>query len=467
MFDCDLKETNDPLSLEVLAKPSEMERIQKFLTITNSSVSYQLKKLREKLSRWKDSPWVNEEMFEAAEAELKELKADEKEELFVEIDGKIYIPAGFFYIGRSRDLMINDKIKPVFHDGLRYYQKEAIDAMLQYKRNQIQLPTGMGKSRIIASLALSANEADMRCCIIVPSEYLVGQTVKVLEELGMDVTGASGKRIPKLGTKNLVVTAGSAKKFVSSYHTVIIDENHHISAHTYRDIAEASRECYAFWSLSATPFRADGLDLVINALSGPLSYRYDIKRGIAEGWLNDVDIYAIKMKAGVEISSKSLATSAYKKIFKNKVIFAELFKMVSKSLDNKKKPIIVFKTVLAGREFQKFCKGKIDFDVATGEYKKPLIDFVKGDTNILVACDKLVAEGLDLVEADTLYLLTQHASDITTYQTLGRILRKKEGKPKSLVVDIQLGDFKQFAGTAIKRNKVYSQITDNFKIIGI
>ena len=113
----------------------------------------------------------------------------------------------------------------------------------------------------------------------------------------------------------------------------------------------------------------------------------------------------------------------------------------------------------------------LTFQVAHADKKKskspkyPLIQFNKGETKLLVACDKLVSEGINIPDATLLLQLTQHSSDVTTYQMAGRILRKSEGKELAIIIDFVTMGYAQFERAAEKRLKVYQYLTEDVKVV--
>jgi superfamily II DNA or RNA helicase len=98
--------------------------------------------------------------------------------------------------------------------------------------------------------------------------------------------------------------------------------------------------------------------------------------------------------------------------------------------------------------------------VANANYKKPLNDFKEKKTQLLIATDKLVSEGIDIPSVDTLFLVTQHGSNVITFQAIGRILRKGSEK-KPMVIDIEVKGFDQYERSANKRLAIYQEIADN------
>ena len=455
-----IEPTDTVLRLKVTGPYTSRLRMKEYLTLTNSSVTWQIREAKKKLIEYRskgipdDSKWSQFQI-----QKLNELIPSETEELYFDGGDHLIIPAGFYYLApNSSPFMVNTEVKPYYLDHLRDYQKQALSKILEYKRGVLHIATGGGKSVVLTSLAISLVKAGKRVMVVVPSDYLVGQLYKTMAEHHDSVTAAGGGRNQKLGSDILVVTAQSAKKYASSYQAILSDEGHHNPAQTWQDLMTANPDIEYVYSCSATPERSDGLDLLINALSGNIKYTLTVRDAIEGGWLCKPLIYQIKVSNDERFSGNAL--KAYKALVQTPQIFGLIRNKIVAAMAKGHKPIVIFKTVIACNAFKKFAK-ELNFQVAHGEYKKPLYDFAKGEADLLVACDKLISEGVDLPHASFLIIATQHTSAITSYQAVGRILRKAPGKEQAIVIDIAVQDFKQYLNASKKRLAIYKEICDD------
>jgi superfamily II DNA or RNA helicase len=465
------------LSLFIDGDYPVLQKLRSYLTIRNDAIGYKIKKANEAIIFWKmrgGDPYA-EGKLEQINNELVKLREDYEQIFFEDTDEGLVIPAGFWYVCDKveNDIHLNTEVKTRHVAGSRDYQIEAVNEAMKYKRSTTVLATGLGKSRVILNMTLSLVKAGKRVFIVVPTEYLVGQILDTIKPHHDSITAVGGKRKhPKLGTDVFVCTAQSTLKYISPYDAVIIDESHHSSATTWLNIFMASEAADYCYNLTATPFRADGMDLAIHAFGGPTVYEKGVRWGIDNGWLSPCKIYLATVrptdKNGVVMTfpDTAMAASVYKKMTINSDVFSYLETQVKRMLDAGKKVIIVFKTVAPGVAFRKFCKKSIPFDVADSSFKKPLDDFRNGLINILVSNDKLISEGIDIPSADVLFLLTQHSSAVISYQTVGRVLRKSPGKEHAIIVDVFTPGFKQFETAREKRIKVFKDITDEVIVIG-
>lgn len=458
-----IEATDSTLRIKVTGPRSALDRLKQYLTITNTSVSWQIREANKKLLANRVRGISDDSTYSQYHLkQLAELLPLETEKLYFDEGTHLILPAGFFYLAKNATDFMDGRVKPYYLDKLRDYQKRAVMQALEKKRGVVQSSTGTGKSLMIASLCLSLVKAGKRVCVVVPSDYLVKQTYEVIKAHHDSTTMAGGGRHPVLGSDILVVTAMSAKKYISSYQALAIDEVQYQAASTWQDLVIAAEDAEYVYGFTATPFRSDGLDLVINAYCGPVVFEYSARQAIADGWLTKPSIYCVEINTDLKFSGT--AQKAYRALVCTPEVFSFIEKKINGAIANGNKTILIFKTVVAANLFKKYAK-TLSFDVAHADYKKPMDDFADGSVNLLVACDRLVAVGVNLPTADVLILATQHSSDVLSYQSVGRVLRLSKDKENATVIDICVNGFSQFENGAKRRRRVYKEITDNvFKV---
>jgi len=474
-FNLTAKKCEIPQLLEIVGDSSEIDKLNKKLTLTNKSVFFQQKKANERLEYWRMrynaevgvNGFASDYTLDKVR-ELEKLISNLSESLhrcyLYHSEGKWYVPAGFWHlVNKVEDDVHLSGIKPYILDTLRDYQKESVEEMLKYKRATGVLATGLGKSLIIASICMSFVKAGKRVFIVVPTDYLVGQVYETVKQFHNSVTAAGGGRHPKLGADIFVCTAQSAIKHIGDFNCVVVDECQHVPANTWEELMGAADKCEYVYNLTATPFRTDGLDLAIHASGGPTVFERDVKWGIDNGWLTKPKVFRIIINTGKEFSDKSMATTAYKHLTGHKSVLNLVKNQIEKAVASGRKVMVIFNTLDPAHKLRKLCEKTVPFNVADANFKKPLHDFQKGESNILVATAKLISEGVNIPDASVLILLTQNSSDAITYQAVGRVLRKSEGKKDAIIIDVTTEGYKQFANASLKRLAVYSKITDEIK----
>ena len=151
---------------------------------------------------------------------------------------------------------------------LRNYQEDAVQATLEHFRRTtdpavIVLPTGAGKSLVIASLA---QKAKGRVLVIAHVKELVEQNHEKFESYGEEA-GIFSAGLNRKDDQNKVIfssiqsLAHAQRSFFSDFTLVVIDECHRVSMESdtqYRKVIDAlqeseSRSCIL--GLTATPYR--------------------------------------------------------------------------------------------------------------------------------------------------------------------------------------------------------------------
>lgn len=174
----------------------------------------------------------------------------------------------------------------------RPFQREALAAWVAARgRGVVVLPTGAGKTH----LAVLAIEQKRRSTlVVVPTLDLVRQWYDLLRtSFGVDVgvIGGGEHRIEPL----TVTTYDSAylhmENIGNRFGLVVFDECHHLPGESY---ALSARQCLAPFrlGLTATKERADGRDVLLDDLVGPVVYKKDIVE-LAGQYLAEYDVQTL------------------------------------------------------------------------------------------------------------------------------------------------------------------------------
>lgn len=151
---------------------------------------------------------------------------------------------------------------------LRPYQREAVDKTLQHFRRScdpavIVLPTGAGKSLVIAELAAMARG---RVLVLAHVKELVEQNAEKYNSYGLDAgifaAGLKRKQVDKKVTFASIQSVGAnLERFERAYSLVVVDECHRISldedSQYQRVLAKLQQlnPAVKILGLTATPFR--------------------------------------------------------------------------------------------------------------------------------------------------------------------------------------------------------------------
>ena len=186
--------------------------------------------------------------------------------------------------------------------SLRWYQKEAVDATwLSCKAGNnplICMPTGSGKSWVIAELARQVRELwNGRVLMLAHRSELIEQNAEKMQILlPNEPTGVNSAGLNKRDVRNNVLCAGIQSVWKSSdkigeRNIIIVDEAHLIpndNKGMYRrflsELAQTSPK-HKVIGLSATPYRLKGGELTDGDIFDEICYNTPIDPLIKEGFL--------------------------------------------------------------------------------------------------------------------------------------------------------------------------------------
>ena len=341
----------------------------------------------------------------------------------------------------------------------RAYQDEAYQAVYTglfvtpgpEKCVTMKMVCGSGKSVVIALLArgyFSLEEHGMeKWALMVPNLHLLGQMKKVLE------MWCGGIRVSLVGDgeKDL-----SGQIIISTYHSVkhlkeleyalvVVDEGHHLEKSLNEEREESDTDEGEGESEGEEEESSDEEEderggylrkicklktrkiLLTSATldeddSRPCLFRYDLERGISEGFLTDYNI-AIPVLCGEKKNDRKPALTQLIKenLFQWNHILAYC---------NRREEAERFCALL--RELNVSC-AYIDGRNSVMEREQVFNKFLRGEIRVLSTVN-ILKEGVDLPSANCAILVEPRGSSIDIIQILGRILRKCDAKVSSTIV---------------------------------
>jgi superfamily II DNA or RNA helicase len=278
------------------ASPEELDKLKKSLSYTNTSVSYQLRRVS-KNTRWRNGD------REGWEAEVAKLSADKDGTLLFEDEDGHWMYSGYTshlpakYIDNIENKIIYPEFKPLpwarpLPFELYEEQKQAIKSLIETKHGNVQMATGTGKTAVIMHLARNMGQA----IVVTPSKDLFNDLRKeFIHFLGPANVGFFGDGKKKIGKKITVCIAKSLTMikpgtkewdFFSKSKVVIGDESHTLGAKTLEKTFHGllSEVPYRFF-VSGTQSRGDGTGKLLKAIIGKEVYNLTTKEGIDRGIL--------------------------------------------------------------------------------------------------------------------------------------------------------------------------------------
>ncbi|MBI4474769.1 MAG: DEAD/DEAH box helicase [Acidobacteria bacterium] len=347
-------------------------------------------------------------------------------------------------------IMMNGSLYP--------FQTRGLNDLLRYNTGMLESPTGSGKTNIALSVTPRVKTPTV---ILVHTGELLKQTRERCRQwLGIEpgVLGA-GKWDPRPISIAMVQTLGRRclDEIADYFGCVIVDEAHHSPARTWADILNQLPAKYRY-GFTATPFRKDGLQIVMFRTIGSITSKITKAEVEAAGKIIQPDIESVYTAFHFDLIAatewSAMITAMVNDDDRNQLIAEE----VRERLTPETRALILTDrvdhvNVLAGilREFTPV--------ILTGELSESRRDTamanVRGGARLTIATSSLLGEGVDVPGWDLLFLTTPMAGGPRTLQAVGRVSRAAPGKDRATIVDFVDSAVPVLVGAHSQRERLY------------
>jgi len=376
----------------------------------------------------------------------------------------------------------------------RYYQKDAVKAILKHKRGIIWARPRSGKTicevMLHNGLGLAPHLSICQSLDIVYQtvdkfkKYLPGVSVGMIGDGKVDIQDVTISTIQSIASAydfvyphkrgerkehpiSQTVEKQAIINLVKSAKIVWIDESHHAMSDIYRAILEkeiTSAE-YIIGS-SGTPYREDNTDKHIEGLLGPIIFEIDYATLIAGGFLLSPTIHLIELPEEVDTKNKSYQT-IYKECVVENGTRNRIIKEVTIDLNNRKKScMILVSSIRHGELLERLIPGS-RFVHGTSKNRQQSWQELR-DSKLLTIVTTLGDEGLDVANLDAVIIAAGGESAIDAYQRLRCMTPSPEDAPvkktSAIVVDF-LDPYKYLKKHSNKRKKLYKSEEPSFKVV--
>ena len=338
--------------------------------------------------------------------------------------------------------------------NLRPYQLQAVDAatsaLAAHGSALMVLPTGTGKTVVFSHLA---DRQAGRTLILAHRQELVEQAAaKVKAITGQDAAIEMGDRYSSehgiWGAARVVVA--SVQTMVSGFSggrrmnrfcpdefsLVVIDEAHHASANSYRNVVNY----FTRWphvrvlGVTATPDRSDKQTL--GGVFQTVAYQYNVLDAINDGWLvpvhqrivqvSSLDFSEVRTRGGDFVDADLARVMQYEKVLQGVVAPAyDLTKdrrtlVFAASVDHARRMAEMW------NRYEPGCARSIDGSIEKDERRQILAAYARGDFRVLTSC-MVLTEGWDCPEVEAIVMARPTKSRALYAQMLGRGTRPLAG----------------------------------------
>ena len=354
---------------------------------------------------------------------------------------------------------------------LRDYQIEICEkvngAFEAHRSVMMQMPTGTGKTVVLASLVKQYLNRDADCSVLIVAHRieLIEQTGTFLNHFGIDYGVIAGGKRPAVLKRVMVASVQTLSKNLDidlSPSLVVIDEAHHALAKTYQMLWAAWPEA-KFLGLTATPYRMSGDGFT--DLFEVLVDSWSVKQFIADGWLSPYDYYSIRPDSEEQQVIDSLKKRGADGDFQMKELREKLdvrpsIERLFESFERfafDKKGIIYAIDIAHAEHIAEFYRlqGVNAVAISSKTPAKERAEVIRTfkDENriqILVSVD-LFSEGFDCPDVEFIQMARPTLSLAKYLQMVGRGLRPCKGKQCCTIID-NVGLYRTFGLPSVDRD---------------
>ena len=326
---------------------------------------------------------------------------------------------------------------------LRDYQidicSRVSEAFEHHRSVMVQMPTGTGKTMVLAELVkqLMMKDEGVRILIVAHRRELIEQIKATIKRMKMDSRNITVESIQTISRR--IATIDFAPSLV------VIDEAHHALAKTYKMMWETWPDA-KFLGLTATPCRLNGKGFT--DLFDVLVQSWDIPTFIKEKWLSTYDFVSIKADSRTQQLISSLkkrgADGDYQvkemdAVLNKRPSIERLYNCVMEFARNRKGFVYAI-NIDHARSIAEYYQSQgvnavaIDSHTPVKERERIISSFRSGGLQVLVNVD-IFSEGFDCPDVEFIQLARPTLSLAKYLQMVGRGLRPSKGKTNCMIID--------------------------------
>ena len=345
----------------------------------------------------------------------------------------------------------------------RPYQILAADTATDTDRGIIRVATGGGKSLIAAMIVAKLGKpaiiyvigkgllyqmqeffekvfkqkigiiGDGKCeihDINIATIWSVGQALGLKKKASLDDEDDSEKKMDPSKFERI-------KEMLLNSGVAIMDECHLAACDTVQLIARNIKAEHVY-GMSASPWREDGADLLIEAFLGKRIVDVGAKELISQGYLVEPKIRFLAP------NSYPYKSGAYPKVYSKYIIENDqrngmILKGAQKMIEQGFVPLVLFNAIKHGDILYKGLKDKVPAALLSGKDSTKVRDRIIGELEdgkikCLIA-SKIFDIGMDVPILSGLIIGSAGKSSVRALQRIGRVIRPYEGKNLSAVLD--------------------------------
>ena len=299
-------------------------------------------------------------------------------------------------------------------------QIKAAEKAIICRRGTIVMPTGTGKSLVIALIVAKLN---VKTLIVVPSLEIKKQLTDGLKETLKGRCNVTVENIDSAALKN-----------IKGYDCLIIDEAHHVAAKTYQKLNKTAWQgIYWRFFLTATPFRNDTEEtLLFESIAGRVIYQLNYEDSVKKGYIVPVESYYIEVPK--QETDAYTWSQVYSELVVNNTVRNEIIALTLLRLNqNNVSTLCLVKEVAHGKKLAEltglpFVSGEDD------DSRQFIRQFNSGGQKVIIATEGIMGEGVDSKPCEYVVIAGLGKAKSAFMQKVGRAVRRYTGKESAKVI---------------------------------
>jgi superfamily II DNA or RNA helicase/very-short-patch-repair endonuclease len=339
-----------------------------------------------------------------------------------------------------------------FRGELRREQKAAADAMLRHETGILAATTAFGKTVVAAWLIA---QRGVNTLVLVHRRQLLDQWIErlstFLEMPAKSIGRIGGGRSRPTGMLDVaiiqsLVRRGVVNDCVAEYGHVIVDECHHLSAHSFEQVTRRAKARFVV-GLSATVARKDGHHPIIFMQCGPVRHRVDARAQAASRPFEHfvlVQPTAFLSKRSPDSDKRLEFQVLYQELIGDESRTRRICDDVIESVRGGRSPLVLTERNDHLNALEQGLATGVRHVVVlrAGMGKKQrqavtdrLAAIPRDEARVILATGKYIGEGFDDARLDTLFLTLPVSWRGTIAQYAGRVHRLYDGKREVRIYD--------------------------------
>jgi superfamily II DNA or RNA helicase/very-short-patch-repair endonuclease len=339
-----------------------------------------------------------------------------------------------------------------FRGELRREQKAAADAMLRHETGILAATTAFGKTVVAAWLIA---QRGVNTLVLVHRRQLLDQWIERLStflDMPPKLIGRiGGGRSRPTGMLDVAIIQSLVRKgvvndCVAEYGHVIVDECHHLSAHSFEQVTRRAKARFVV-GLSATVARKDGHHPIIFMQCGPVRHRVDARAQAASRPFEHfvlVQPTAFLPNRSPDSDKRAEFHTLYQELIDDELRTRRICDDVIESVRDGRSPLVLTERNdhldLLEQGLAAGVRHVVVLRAGIGKKQRRAVTdrlaaIPRDEARVILATGKYVGEGFDDPRLDTLFLTLPVSWRGTIAQYAGRLHRLYDGKREVRIYD--------------------------------